>query len=85
MPTPFGGHPNLAKYLIWLRDEHNIWFQSGTAVGKNGGNLPLIRIVGKLGPINIVGMKQTEFLSPSQVDNLDRRLGIKSPWGFPEY
>ena len=76
------GHPTLGGYLSWLRDTHDIWFQSGCSPYAQG--MPLTKILCKGRPVHIVGLKQTDRLSPSQVSYYDRRIGVKSPWGLPD-
>lgn len=80
MAYPFGGHPNLAKYLDWAR-EQGFSAQSGYAQDSSGKSHPVTKIKKDGGPSVIVsGISQKEFLTPTSIGNLDRRLGIKSPF-----
>lgn len=85
MSFPFGGHPQLVRYMLWARDEHDFRAQSGTASDEDGQPYHVIKIYKHGGPsVVVVGVSQEEYLSPSQVANLDRRLGLNSPWfGIP--
>lgn len=75
MAFPFGGHPNLATYIVWLQENHQGAAQSGYGIESlTKLSLPNGRSV------VVVGVGQAEFLAPSMVAYLDRRLGVKSPW-----
>jgi len=82
MAFPFGGHPRLADYIGQARKDHGATSQSGSAADSSGGAHAVTKIAipatGK--SVVVVGVNQTEYLTPSMVGYLDRRLGIDSPW-----
>lgn len=80
MAYPFGGHPTLAAYMAWLRDNHQGTAQSGYSTDAKGKVHTLTRLSAGGKSVVVVGLSQNEFLSPSMVGYLDRRLGVKSPW-----
>jgi hypothetical protein len=81
MSAPFGGHPNLATYIVWLKDNHGGSAQSGYMTDEEGRSHALTKLSLPSGKsVVVVGVAQGEFLAPSQVGYLDRRLGVKSPW-----
>jgi hypothetical protein len=81
MAYPFGGHPNLATYIVWLKEAHQGTAQSGYSTDQKGKSHALTRLALPSGAsVVVVGISQGEFLAPSMVGYLDRRLGIKSPW-----
>jgi hypothetical protein len=81
MAFPFGGHPTLAAYIDWARTEHNFRAQSGYGQDRRGKTHTVTKIYKDGGPsVVVVGIAQNDRLAPSQVGNLDRRLGLNSPW-----
>lgn len=75
MAHPFGGHPTLQRYLEWLRSE-GFDYRSGIL-----GFDPVIRVEKEGKPLlHILGVSMEEYLTPSQVDAYDRRLGVDSPF-----
>jgi hypothetical protein len=81
MSAPFGGHPNFASYCFWLIQEHQGKAQSGYTTDKKGKSHALTKLSLPNGKsVVVVGTEQHEFLVPSMVGYLDRRLGVKSPW-----
>jgi hypothetical protein len=80
MPAaPFGGHPTLVEYLRWVKGEGCTTLTGYIATAD--GALPWTRIEAPNGSWVVeVGTEQWEFLSPTTVGRLDRRLGIKSPF-----
>lgn len=78
---PFGGHPQFGAYIDWLRREHNGTAQSGYSVDPDGQSHLLTRLALPNGKaVVVVGVGQQEYLVPSMVGYLDRRLDVKSPW-----
>ena len=83
MPShPFQPHPTFAEYLHWAE-------QQGCSVNTGHvSTVPFIRITHPATGRIVVqgGVEQTEYLTPSIVARLDRRLGLVSPWnpGFPD-
>jgi len=81
MAYPFGGHPRLADYIGQARKDYGAIAKSGSAADESGKAHEVTRIeipdTGKI--VVVVGVKQTEFLVPSMIGYLDRRLGITSP------
>ena len=81
MAFPFGGHPNLATYIVWLKETHQGTAQSGYSTDQKGKSHALTKLSLPSGKsVVVVGMSQAEFLAPSMIGYLDRRLGVKSPW-----
>lgn len=82
MSHPFGGHPRLADYIGQARKDHGATAQSGSASDRSGRvhTVTKISIPGSGKSVVVVGVAQTEHLTPSMIGYLDRRLGIKSPW-----
>ena len=82
MAFPFGGHPRLADYIGQARKDHGAIAQSGSASDGTGKSHEVTKIsipaTGK--SVVVVGTRQTEYLAPSTIGYLDRRLGIDSPW-----
>jgi hypothetical protein len=77
---PFGGHPTLARYIEWARENH-CDCQSGYGTDEDGRTQPLIRIVAPSKKwVILTGVRQTDYLVPSIVGYLDRRLGLVSPF-----
>ena len=80
MAVPFGGYPNLAKYLEFAR-ENGFTVRTGFGPDETGKVHAIIRVFKEGGPSLIIsGLGQNEFLVPTQVGNYDRRLGLKSPF-----
>ncbi len=80
MAHPFGGHPSLAKYLEFAR-ENGFTVRSGYCTDSSGKAHTVTKVFKEGGPSVIVsGLGQDEFLVPTQVGNLDRRLGLNSPF-----
>jgi len=80
MAHPFGGHPTIAAFISWLHSEHGFICRSGTAPDRRGKQHAVTRIFKDGGPSVILVGDQTEHLTPSQVGQLERRLGVKSAW-----
>ncbi|HHY49947.1 MAG TPA: hypothetical protein GYA10_09390 [Alphaproteobacteria bacterium] len=81
MADPFGGHPTLGRFMAWANQEHGFKCRTGTAPDRSGKQHPVVRIFKDDGPsVVVVGIEQDEHLSPTQVGNLERRLGVKSRW-----
>jgi len=81
MSFPFGGHPRLCDYVGQARKDHGASASSGTAADSSGKAHAVTKITVPSGKsVVVVGVEQTERLTPSMVGYLDRRLGIVSPW-----
>lgn len=81
MAFPFGGHPRLADYILQAKKDHGATAQSGSASDENGKPHCVTKISLPSGKsVVVAGVEQTEYLVPSMVGYLDRRLGINSPW-----
>lgn len=77
---PFGGHPTLADYIAWARED-GCRAQSGVSSDEDGMVHTLTRIVSDdCRHVVVVGVDQTERLAPTMVAYLDRRLGLQSPF-----
>lgn len=76
---PFGGHPTLADYTDWARDQGCRVDSRAHLAG--GRSAKVTRIVAPSGRFAIeVGTNDDEILVPTAVGRLDRRLGLKSPF-----
>lgn len=80
MSFPFGGHPTLGKYIQWVRDQ-GFEAHTGIATDSSGKAHTVTKIFKPGGPsVVVAGTLQNEYLTPTQVANLDRRLKVKSPF-----
>jgi hypothetical protein len=80
MPAPFGGHPLFLQYLQWATGQ-GCKVQSGIQSAPNGKVERLTKISAPSGRwVIAVGIDQREFLVPTMIAYLDRRLGLKSPF-----
>jgi hypothetical protein len=75
--SPFGGHPTFAEYLAWAKGQ-------GCAI-KYGISPDASRVVMIDDPtgkywVHVVEIKETEYLVPTMVAYLDRRLHVSSPF-----
>ncbi len=81
MAFPFGGHPTLADYIGQVRHDHGARAQSVVVTDDYGHVETAIRITLPSGLSTVVvGIQQTEHLTPTDIGQIDRRLGIKSPY-----
>ena len=81
---PFGGHPTLGSYLAWAAQTAGCTVQTGYKLSKEGTTLSLTRVTAPNGKhVIVVDYAQDEYLVPTFVAYLDRRLGLKSPWAYP--
>jgi len=81
MAFPFGGHPTLADYIGQARHDHKATAQSIVAQDDDGNAVTAHRIQLPNGVSTIVvGIEQTDHLTPTDIGSLDRRLGIQSPY-----
>lgn len=78
---PFGGHPTFAKYLEWAVSQ-GCKVQSGVDTRQSIG---VTKITAPSGQWVIeAGTLPGDFLMPTTIGRLDRRLGLVSPWfGLP--
>lgn len=81
MAHPFGGHPKLKDYLEWLRTEKGFNYKTGLMTSE-GSLMPLVKIIMPDGEDGLVipGMDMEERLTPSEVERLDERLSVDSPF-----
>lgn len=80
MAAPFGGHPTLAHYIVWLREQGGR-VESGFATDSKGKMHVVTKLTADNGKVVIVtGVKQEERLVPTMIGYLNRRLGLTSPW-----
>jgi hypothetical protein len=78
--SPFGGHPTFGRYLMWAA-EQGCQAQSGFRMDSRGQTHTLTKITAPSGKSVVVpGVSQTEYLVPTMISYLDRRLGLSSPW-----
>jgi hypothetical protein len=78
-PVPAGGHPTLAQYIAWA--EQQGCQVSHRRVRNNGRSVCVTKFRAPSGRgVLEVGTELTDYLVPTTVDRLDRRLGLRSPW-----
>ena len=76
MSVPFGKFPSLRTYIDHIRKEHNCECREGVF-----GNAGIYRLSAPDGRyVHIYSLPDGEGLTPTMVSNLDRRLGIKTPF-----
>lgn len=83
---PFGGHPTLAQYCVWAESEGCTTVQ-GVGLGDDGRPYSITKIISpdKKRWVIEAGTQHKEYLVPTTVERLDRRLGLKSPFfSLPE-
>lgn len=81
MAHPFGSHPRLADYIGQAKKDHDATAKSGSAADASGKNHGFTKVSLPSGKsVVVVGISQTEYITPSMIGYLDRRLGINSPW-----
>jgi hypothetical protein len=79
---PFGGHPRFNDYLEWARTDQGCTYQSGYS-RIDGKIETMVRIDNPANGKHVFYFaKIEEYLLPSAVAHLDRRLGLSSP--FPK-
>lgn len=81
MPAaPFGGHPTFGQYLAWAQSE-GCEIKSGIAYNRKKRAHSVTIIVAPSGRRVVeIGVQVGDFLTPTGLSRLDRRLGIKSPY-----
>jgi hypothetical protein len=85
MSTPFGGHPTFAAYIAWAESQ-GCTVKQGIANGTDGRPYSVTQIVAPGGKewVTEVGMQHGDYLVPTTISRLDRRLGLRSPFtAFP--
>ena len=82
MSFPFGGHPTLNEFLRWA-EKKGFSVRSGVLSDPNGrpNSMILVEVPETKRHVIIVGMRESEYLTPTYVAYLERRLGVQS--GFP--
>jgi hypothetical protein len=75
---PFGGHPTFGRYIDWVVSQ-------GCTVQVGVDTQRSIRVTRIVSPDNTkwviqAGTLPTDYLTPTDVGRLDRRLGIISPF-----
>ena len=82
MAYPFGGHPRFNDYLEWARLQQSCTYQSGYA-RVDGKVETMVLIENPANGTHVIFCADiAEYLMPSEVSHLDRRLGLTSP--FPK-
>ena len=78
---PFGGPPTLAQYIAWARSV-GCAVKYGTTVASDGRPSRIVLIESPDGTrwVPIVEMRDAEYLVPTTIARLDRRLGLTSPF-----
>lgn len=80
MAFPFGGHPRFEEYLEWARREHGCTYKSGYS-DVDGALETFVHVENPANGKHVIYFaKMKEFLPPSAVSHLDRRLGLDSPF-----
>lgn len=82
MAHPMGGHPRFKEYLEWARLETGCEYQSGYMRIDGAVETSVCITNPKNGKHVIEFIPFEEYLTPSTVSALDRRLGLDSP--FPK-
>lgn len=77
MSAPFGPSPKLRDYIEWAKGDGGCAVREGVV-----GTKSVIRFESQDGYAFVVGHKDDEPLSHSEVAMLDRRLGLDAP--FPK-
>jgi hypothetical protein len=75
---PFGGHPTFAQYLQWAAAQ-GCKVQIGVDTDRSIGVTKIVSPDGKKWVFQ-AGTLPNDYLTPTDVGRLDRRLGILSPW-----
>jgi len=75
---PFGGHPTFAQYLQWAT-EQGCTVRTGVDTEQSISLTKIINAAGTRWAI-VSGLLPSDFLVPTTVGQLDRRLGLISPW-----
>jgi hypothetical protein len=85
---PFGGHPSFAQYIQWAVEQEKCEVRSGIVNDEKGRPHSVTQIIAPSKKwVTVVGTQHSEYLVPTMIAYLDRRLGIKSPFfslDFPE-
>ena len=78
--VPFGGGTSFAEYLDWARKQ-GCTVEFGVLYADDGRSAAFVRINAPSGRWAIeAGVDQDEYIMPTTVNRLDRRLGLKSPF-----
>jgi len=78
--APFGDHPRFATYLVWAQRDADCAVQSILVPDHDGAPCSVTKITAPTGKWVIESMDQREFMTPTSIWRLDRRLGLKSPF-----
>lgn len=75
MAHPFGNHPTIAHYLTWAKNK-------GCEVkfGHAAGDAFVVITASNGKHVVLYVSDQKEYLLPTQIARLDRRLGMQSPF-----
>ena len=80
MAYPFGGHPTFAHYLVWAADQ-GCKIRQGATFASDGKAYSVTIIAASSGKWVVeVGTQHNDFLVPTTIARLDRRLGMESPF-----
>ena len=80
MASPFGGHPTFERYLDWAAGE-GCAVDESVAQDQDGRAYRLTRIAAPSGRWTVeVDLKPNDYLVPTTVARLDRKLGLQSPF-----
>jgi hypothetical protein len=79
--VPFGGHPTLAQYIAWAASV-GCAVRYGTTVAADGrpSRIVLIESPDRTRWVPIVEILDSEYLVPTTIARLDRRLALRSPF-----
>jgi len=79
MAVPFGGHPMLEQFLEWAEQNGCKVEFKVRAHSRSGQPFEVLEIIGPQGGrVVLARPDRTERLTPSQVANMHRRIGVKS-------
>ena len=81
MAYPFGGHPRFTDYCTWAVEQGCQCTSGYTRLDGKVHTFTLLKNPAN-GRHTIDAIEQTEYLVPTMVGALDRRLGLDSP--FPK-
>jgi len=80
--APFGQHPTFAQYLAWAQQQ-GCRVTTGYGYASNKRPYGVTKIVRVDGVVVIEATQHDEYLTPTAIARLDRRLDLQSPWFSP--
>lgn len=80
MAYPFGGHPTLGEYLAWVRSVDCAVHEKTLTINGEPMRVVQIKSPDSTRWVTEVGTADSDYLLPSTIHRLDRRLRIRSPY-----